>query len=180
MIQEESGDYAQALVEVRKALDAEPSRELELYGVTLRAKAGDFEGAVDYLEAMLRKEPENDELYYNLGVVYGEHDRSDDAIRYMQRALEINPDNANALNYIGYTWAEHGVNLDEAERMIVRAIELRPEPVFIGSVYRGYQITAMGSLIGLAWAFIDGLIGGLIFAWLYNLLAAKGGKPTST
>jgi tetratricopeptide (TPR) repeat protein len=131
VIREESGEYEQALEEVRRALDVEPSRELELYGATLRAKAGDFEGAVAQVEEMLRQEPENDELYYNLGVVYGESDRSEEAIRYMQRALELNPDNANALNYVGYTWAERGVNLDEAERMIVRAVELRPDDGYI-------------------------------------------------
>jgi len=43
----------------------------------------------------------------------------------------------------------------------------------IGRVYRGYSISPVGSLIGLGEAFIDGLIGGLIFAWLYNLLAGK-------
>jgi len=47
------------------------------------------------------------------------------------------------------------------------------DTTFIGKVYRGYSITASGSLIGLAWGFADGLIGGLIFAWLYNLLIAK-------
>jgi hypothetical protein len=41
----------------------------------------------------------------------------------------------------------------------------------IGEVYRGYTIGPMGSLIGLAWATPDGLIGGAIFAWLYNLIA---------
>lgn len=47
------------------------------------------------------------------------------------------------------------------------------EITFIGRVYRGYSITASGSLLGLAWGFADGLIGGVIFAWLYNLLIAK-------
>ncbi len=39
---------------------------------------------------------------------------------------------------------------------------------FIGSLYRGYSITPLGSIIGLAWAAVDGLVGGAIFAWLYN------------
>ena len=43
----------------------------------------------------------------------------------------------------------------------------------IGMVYRGYTITPLGSLIGLLWAFFDGLIGGAIFAWLYNLLVGS-------
>jgi len=47
------------------------------------------------------------------------------------------------------------------------------EPNLISLVYRGYTITAVGSLIGLAWALADGLIGGLVFAWLYNTLAER-------
>ena len=43
----------------------------------------------------------------------------------------------------------------------------------IGKVYRGFNISATGSLIGFIWAFADGIIGGAIFAWLYNLLHGK-------
>ncbi len=44
---------------------------------------------------------------------------------------------------------------------------------FLASIYRGYSITPAGSLIGLVWAFFDGLIGGALFAWLYNKVAAR-------
>jgi hypothetical protein len=44
------------------------------------------------------------------------------------------------------------------------------EPTLIGRLYRGYSISPAGSFIGLIWAFVDGLIGGAIFAWLYNLI----------
>jgi hypothetical protein len=47
------------------------------------------------------------------------------------------------------------------------------DPTLIGRIYRGYGISPVGSLIGLAWGLLDGLIGGAIFAWLYNRLAAK-------
>ncbi len=47
------------------------------------------------------------------------------------------------------------------------------EITVIGRLYRGYNISPVGSVIGLAWAFFDGLIGGAIFAWLYNRLAAR-------
>ncbi len=46
-----------------------------------------------------------------------------------------------------------------------------PSPV--GQIYLGYSVTPSGSLVGLAWGFADGLIGGALLAWLYNLLAAK-------
>lgn len=46
------------------------------------------------------------------------------------------------------------------------------EPTFLGLVYLGFNISPAGSVIGFAWAFVDGLIGGAIFAWLYNSLTA--------
>ncbi len=44
---------------------------------------------------------------------------------------------------------------------------------FIGLFYVGYCISPLGSVIGFAWAFFDGLICGAIFAWLYNLIAGR-------
>ncbi len=47
------------------------------------------------------------------------------------------------------------------------------EAMMIGRVYRGYTISPLGSVIGLAWAFVDGLVGGAVFAWLYNRLGVS-------
>ncbi len=41
----------------------------------------------------------------------------------------------------------------------------------LGSLYIGYNATFLGSVIGLVWAFFDGAIGGLIFAFVYNAFA---------
>ena len=45
----------------------------------------------------------------------------------------------------------------------------------MGSVYLGFQASVLGALIGGAWAFVDGLVGGAVFAWLYNKLSVKCG-----
>ena len=50
---------------------------------------------------------------------------------------------------------------------------------FLGRLYRGYNISFAGSIIGLVWAFFDGAIGGAIFAWLYNLIASHISKDQS-
>ncbi|HWT80583.1 MAG TPA: bacteriophage holin [Candidatus Acidoferrum sp.] len=50
------------------------------------------------------------------------------------------------------------------------------EVTLIGRLYRGYSISPVGSVIGLIWAFFDALIGGAIFAWLYNLLVSRISK----
>ena len=47
------------------------------------------------------------------------------------------------------------------------------DPTFLGQIYRGYNITPLGSVIGLLWAIVDGAIGGAVFAWLYNYLVSK-------
>ena len=48
-----------------------------------------------------------------------------------------------------------------------------PAGCFLNRVYKGYTMTPLGSIVGAVWGFIDAGIGGLIFAWLYNLLAGK-------
>ena len=47
------------------------------------------------------------------------------------------------------------------------------DPTFIGRLYRGYSISPAGSFIGFIWALVDGVVGGAIFAWFYNLLANR-------
>jgi hypothetical protein len=47
------------------------------------------------------------------------------------------------------------------------------EPAIIGRVYRGYSISPAGSFIGLAWALVDGLVAGAVFAWLYNHITRR-------
>lgn len=50
------------------------------------------------------------------------------------------------------------------------------ETTLIGRLYIGYNISPLGSIIGLVWAFFDGLIGGLVFAWLYNTIVKRTAK----
>ncbi len=40
----------------------------------------------------------------------------------------------------------------------------------IGQILVGYRITPVGSVVGLIWAFFGGLIGGSIFALVYNII----------
>ena len=51
------------------------------------------------------------------------------------------------------------------------------EVTWIGRIYRGYHLTPVGSFVGLAWASVDGLVSGAIFAWLYNSLVDSVGGP---
>lgn len=47
------------------------------------------------------------------------------------------------------------------------------EATIVGRIYRGYTISPIGSVIGLVYGFLDALIGGAVFAWLYNRFAVS-------
>ena len=42
------------------------------------------------------------------------------------------------------------------------------EPMVLGHIYRGFNISPLGSVLGLVWGFFDGFVGGPLLAWLYN------------
>ena len=43
----------------------------------------------------------------------------------------------------------------------------------VASVYPGYSVSALGLILGLIYAFVDGAIAALIFGWVYNLFVGK-------
>ncbi len=45
--------------------------------------------------------------------------------------------------------------------------------VLMSSVYLGFDPTFAGSLIGAAWGFVDAGVGGLLIAWLYNVILTR-------
>jgi tetratricopeptide (TPR) repeat protein len=128
---ERRGDYIRAIAEVERARSHGEARPLDLYVASLRSRSGDFEGAFSFLQGLLEASPDDAELLYNIGVIHGEAKRTEEALRWMEKALEKQPDHAGALNYIGYTWAESGTNLDRAEQYISRALQIRPDDGYI-------------------------------------------------
>ncbi len=45
--------------------------------------------------------------------------------------------------------------------------------VIFDRIYPGYAVTPLGSVLGLVWGFVDGLVCAAIFAWLYNAFLPK-------
>ncbi|MGB0084973.1 MAG: bacteriophage holin, partial [Rhodomicrobiaceae bacterium] len=41
----------------------------------------------------------------------------------------------------------------------------------LASLYLGYGASIIGAIIGAIWAFVDGLIAGVVIAWIYNMVA---------
>src|SRR5204863_2631567 len=70
-------------------------------------------------------------LFYFRGICYERSKQWASAEADFKRALELYPDQAHVLNYLGYSWVDQGVNLDDGMRMIKRAVEQRPDDGYI-------------------------------------------------
>jgi tetratricopeptide (TPR) repeat protein len=70
-------------------------------------------------------------VYYARGITHERNDRLPEMERDFRRALELNPDQPDVLNYLGYSLVEQKVKLDEALAMIEKAVELRPQSGYI-------------------------------------------------
>ncbi len=70
-------------------------------------------------------------LFYTRGIARERVKRWSDAEADLQQALQLKPEQPLVMNYLAYTWIEHGVNADKALEMLHRAVELREDDGFI-------------------------------------------------
>ena len=70
-------------------------------------------------------------LYYVRGIAYERSKQWAKAESDLRKALDLAPDQALVLNYLGYSWIDQGVNLDEGMKLIKKAVELKPDDGYI-------------------------------------------------
>ena len=92
------------------------------------------DAAASYTQA-LDSLPKDDKSAWTLHYFRGiSHERNKDwpkAEADFQAALALQPDQPLVLNYLGYSWVDRGLHLDEAFKMLRKAVALRPEDGFI-------------------------------------------------
>lgn len=90
-----------------------------------------YEEALPIYDALVKSMSEEDikenpEPLYFRGICYERLKQWDAAVADFLKVLEVSPNNADALNYLGYTWVDRNENLDRAFEMIRKAVELEP------------------------------------------------------
>jgi tetratricopeptide (TPR) repeat protein len=70
-------------------------------------------------------------LFYFRGICYERSQQWPKAEADFKKALELYPDQPMVLNYLGYSWVDQGLNLEEAFKMLRRAVELQPNDGYI-------------------------------------------------
>jgi tetratricopeptide (TPR) repeat protein len=131
-ILQEQGKTAEAVEQLVAASRMNPENtEFKYYLGTIYEEAGQLDEAEKSLKEALDKDPRNSRYYFRLGVVYDKKSDKKASMDAMRKVLELDPQNASALNYLGYTYADLGENLDEAERLIQQALQLKPKDGYI-------------------------------------------------
>ncbi|HRF07856.1 MAG TPA: tetratricopeptide repeat protein [Xanthobacteraceae bacterium] len=104
------------------------------YGNVLRANKR-YTEACDVYTRLLKEmgEPKREHwsIYYFRGICFERSKQWPLAEKDLQQALKLFPDQPQVLNYLGYSWVDQGINLDEALEMIRKAVTLRPKDGYI-------------------------------------------------
>ena len=121
-----------------KALIAEDPKDIRsylAYGSVLSEDKAYKEMAENYEEAIATVGPaqtSNDwNLYFQLGIAYERLKEWPKAEKALKRALELQPNQPQVMNYLGYSWIDMNMNLEEGMDMIRSAVDLRPNDGYI-------------------------------------------------
>jgi tetratricopeptide (TPR) repeat protein len=127
-------DEAKASLE--KVIAANPSdlEAIMALGNVLRGRKQFAECADVYskgIDTIGKPEKSNWMIYYFRGICFERAKQWPKAEADLKMALALFPDQPHVLNYLGYSWIDQGVNLDEGMRMIKRAVEQRADDGYI-------------------------------------------------
>ncbi|MBL4569865.1 MAG: tetratricopeptide repeat protein [Alcanivorax sp.] len=135
LYQQGSSDQASALMASLAQQHPELGTSLTITEAEMRNNIGDPQGALILLDRAVKTEPDNTELLYSRAMIAEKTGDLGKLETDLQRVLSINPDDASALNALGYTLANRTQRLDEAYSYISRALELRPnDPAILDSM----------------------------------------------
>ena len=109
----------------------EDKKQKFLAEVQLLRDAKQYQAAYDMLAQASAAAPNDSDLVYDQALVAEKLNRLDEMERLLRRLIELKPENQNAYNALGYSFADRKIRLDEARTLIQKAVQLAPEDPFI-------------------------------------------------
>ncbi|MGO4437638.1 tetratricopeptide repeat protein [Rhizobium sp. RAF56] len=133
----QGGKIDDARKHLKALIDSDPSdvRSYLAYGSVLsdakdfQAMAENYDKAVEVIGAVPSRKDWS--VFFQRGIAYERLKKWDQAEPNFKKALELNPDQPQVLNYLGYSWVDMNRNLDAGLDMIKRAVDLRPDDGYI-------------------------------------------------
>ena len=123
------GKTDEAAKELRGLLNGQHDREtlVALAEVYEKGKRFDDAGkAVDDAEKLATTDKEKEDVYFMRGALMERQKKFDASEEAFKKVLALNPEHAGAMNYLGYMLADRNIRLDEAYKLIQKAVDLDP------------------------------------------------------
>ncbi|TMH05949.1 MAG: tetratricopeptide repeat protein [Betaproteobacteria bacterium] len=131
LAKKDSIDAARGYLDTLQAEGRDQQTERVQAEAQLLRDAGDFAGAYALLERALQADPNSSDLLYDIAMIAEKLDRLDEVEQRLAHLIELKPDNAQALNALGYTLVDRTERTAEGLRLIEKALTLAPEDPFI-------------------------------------------------
>jgi tetratricopeptide (TPR) repeat protein len=134
----DTADRSEEAIKILKEVTAEDPKDIEAImalGNIERGRKKFSDCAVTYSKALDVTPAATDKntwvTYYYRGICEERSKQWNKAEADMRKALELQPEQPHVLNYLGYSWIDQGINLDEGMKMIKRAVDQRPDDGYI-------------------------------------------------
>ncbi|WP_019021479.1 tetratricopeptide repeat protein [Thioalkalivibrio sp. ALE23] len=140
-----AGAARAAFDELQTHDDADVAREAWVVEVNTLREEEAYERALERANAALDAFPEESDLLYLRGLIHERLDRVDAALQDFRTILDNEPDDATAMNALGYTLADRTDRYEEAYELITQALEQRPDDAAVVDSY-GWVLYRLGRL----------------------------------
>lgn len=125
----DEGKTDAAIAELKKSLNGKNDRDTYMAMADVYEKAKDWAAMSQVLDQADKLSTEKDDkaaVDFMRGAMYERQKKYDLAEKEFRKVLDMDPANAEALNYLGYMFADQGVRLEEAQNLIKRAVDIQP------------------------------------------------------
>ncbi|MFI5389804.1 MAG: tetratricopeptide repeat protein [Bacteriovoracales bacterium] len=130
-VDEAASKKFKSFIEDRSSGYPELELDMKILLVNFLENSRNFPEAIKIMRMLEGKKGFGEQHDYYLASLLEKNKNIEEAQAILEKLIIKNPKNASALNFLGYTYLDQGVKLDEAFSLIQRAIKLRPEDGFI-------------------------------------------------
>ena len=157
LLQRHARAEALALLDDYAADHPEDELDLTLVKARLLADNGEGDNGLAVLSSALERHPQHPSIEYDRAVILEQSGHVPESLKALQQILEKRPDDPAMLNALGYTMADHSLELPHAESLIRRALTVMPDsPAALDSLgwvrFRSGDLTGASTTLARAYS----------------------------
>ncbi|NPA12796.1 MAG: tetratricopeptide repeat protein [Aquificae bacterium] len=132
-------EYDMAIDVLKRIYQLTQDYRVYLAMAEVEEERGNLQKAIQYALKAKELKPDDYLPYFYLAIYYDNLDQWEKAEKYLKEALKIRPNFPDALNYLGYSYINRGIDIDKGIELVKKALKLSPNnPAYIDSLGWGY------------------------------------------